>query len=222
MRWRLALILGWSWEFIRAWPGRFMDLVRWMAWIDRPKHRHVLPRWLAGLGCLLADLTPLALAAESIFLLACRRCRPLHPWEQGLAHAVFGECLDPRLLVLGSPSRTAALFRTSAFVTCHTIHVASRIDDPVLVHELVHCWQYRRLGSRYIPEALWAQRWGGGYSFDGESGLEKGRLRGGLDSFNVEQQAMIIETWYRARMVDGRDPPAILGAYHADLGRRIR
>lgn len=220
MPWRLVLILGWTLEFVRAWPGRIVAFGRWTAWIDRPLGRHVLPRWLAGLACGLVDLTPLALAAESIFLLVCRHCRTLDSREQELAREVFGVCLEPQLLLMRCPSRTAGRFGASAYVSFHTIHVASGIDDPVLVHELVHCWQYRRLGSRYIPEALWAQRWGGGYDFDGDAGLTKGRLAGGLISFNLEQQATIIETWYAQRMIDGNDPKAILGTYHADLRLR--
>lgn len=63
-----------------------------------------------------------------------------------------------------------------------------------LVHEVVHIWQYNRVGAAYIPRALAAQRSAMGYNYGGLRPLERGRS---LEAFNYEQQADIIEDAYR-------------------------
>jgi hypothetical protein len=49
----------------------------------------------------------------------------------------------------------------------------------------------------YISEALWAQRWGGGYNYGGLAPLLHYSQGKGLSAFNFEQQADIIEDYYR-------------------------
>jgi hypothetical protein len=87
--------------------------------------------------------------------------------------------------------------KATAYVSFHTINFYNTITKSTLIHELVHVWQYERYGSAYISEALWAQHWGGGYDYGGISPLRMYSEGKGLAAFNFEQQADIIEDYYR-------------------------
>jgi hypothetical protein len=79
------------------------------------------------------------------------------------------------------------------------------MDDALLIHELVHVWQYQRLGFRYIPQALRAQASGAGYDYGGTEALYRARREGKtLFDFNLEQQADIIADYFR--LLQGRPP----------------
>ena len=214
------MIGRWLGEFIVLWPHRLMSLCRWMFWIDRPVGRHRLVRWTAGLFCGIADLVPLAWVAESVFLLSGRDCHALDGQEIAIVQAVFGTGLEPRNMVIAGRSNFARKAGAAAFAAFHTIHTRVPMTEGLLVHELVHCRQYRAFGSRYIPEALWGQRWGGGYDFGGTSGLLEKRRAGGLAAFNAEQQAEIVERWYAAHQrgaTTSRAEFEILGEYHRQM-----
>lgn len=65
----------------------------------------------------------------------------------------------------------------------------------VFVHELTHVWQFHR-GDSVKARSLYAQHIGAGYSF----------TRGDpWESYNVEQQAQIVETWNRDRTDRGEN-----------------
>jgi hypothetical protein len=220
MAWRWKVIGRWLGEFIVLWPLRLISLLRWLLWIDRPVGRHRLIRWMAGLACGVADLAPLAWVAESVFLLAGRDRRVLDHQEMAVARKVFGQGLDPSAIVIAGRSRLARQAGAAAFVSFHTIHAHVPITEGLLVHELVHCRQYRAFGSRYIPEALWAQQWGGGYDFGGTAGLLAKRGAGGLAAFNAEQQAEILERWHATRgreATTSRAEYELLGEYHREM-----
>ena len=220
MAWRWKLIGRWLGEYIALWPHRLVSFLRWLLWVDRPVGRHRLMRWLAGLVCGLADLAPLAWVAEAFFLLTGRDRRLLDAREMALTREVFGTGLDPTRMVIAGRSRLARQAGAAAFVSFHTIHVRVPLTEGLLVHELVHCRQYRAFGSRYIPEALWGQRWGGGYDFGGTAGLLAKRGTGGLAAFNAEQQAEILERWHALRgqgATTSRAEYEILSEYHRQM-----
>ena len=69
-----------------------------------------------------------------------------------------------------------------------------------MLHELAHVWQFQHMGWRYLLFALAAHLREGGrvYDFGGEAGLRSCRRKGWkLQSFNLEQQASILEHAYR-------------------------
>jgi hypothetical protein len=117
--------------------------------------------------------------------------------ERDLAISVFGNKLPVHLITLDPDSIPVRKNRTGAYVSFHTINFHQAIADEVLIHELVHIWQYEKYGSVYISEAIWAQHWGGGYDYGGLEPLKKYSEGKGLASFNFEQQADIIEDYYR-------------------------
>ena len=88
-----------------------------------------------------------------------------------------------------------------AFTLFHTINLPakghhSRGNLDLLVHEMVHVYQFEKIGSVYIWEALRAQKTGG-YRYGGWEGLEEKRRNGQLFSgFNREQQGQIAQDYY--------------------------
>jgi hypothetical protein len=83
---------------------------------------------------------------------------------------------------------------------------SEELNLPTLIHELTHVWQGVHDGPIYLSEAVHAQTLGGGYDY-GHADPPEGRLWGeggasalnrasGLDDFNREQQASIIEHYY--------------------------
>jgi hypothetical protein len=87
---------------------------------------------------------------------------------------------------------------TVAYTMLHTINYDGSIPNETFVHELVHVWQYRREGSLYISESIWAQKWGGGYNYGGIAELQQKQMKG-LSAFNFEQQGEIVEDYYRLK-----------------------
>jgi hypothetical protein len=101
----------------------------------------------------------------------------------------------------------AAVFRANgrrAFTTFHTVNVPAEGDHQrsnldILLHELVHVYQYERAGSRYFAEALLAQH-EEGYSYGGPEALQQAWGQGKrLRNFNREQQAQLVQDFYMYR-----------------------
>ncbi len=88
-----------------------------------------------------------------------------------------------------------------AFATFHTINLPergphARVNTDIVVHEIVHVYQYERAGSRYVAEALLGQR-EEGYDYGGPDGLQVAVRQGKqLRNFNREQQAQIVQDYY--------------------------
>jgi hypothetical protein len=157
--------------------------------------RHALS-WvgLTELGFLLLDL----LFLPDLYELLCRlfktNCRTLSEAEICLARQVFGESIRYDLVILDQKAYLGRLKRKDIiYVSGFTINSWGPFNKALLIHELVHVWQYQRLGSVYIPRALRAQRSAMGYNYGGLSALQAAKH---LDEFNLEQQADIVMDYY--------------------------
>ena len=116
--------------------------------------------------------------------------------EIDIVKSIFGSSVRWDLISIDPGSFPAKKNWTRAYVMFQTINFYSAIPDHTLIHEMVHIWQYEKWGSAYITEALWAQRWGGGYNYGGVERLQQLASKG-LHAFNMEKQADIIEDYYR-------------------------
>lgn len=117
--------------------------------------------------------------------------RPLSERERALAVRVFGAGLDVERVRLHERLSGLANPSGRAFVIEDTVHLPASVSPPpdaLLVHELVHVWQWQHGGHAYIGDSVAAQLWGEGYD------LPRALARGaGWDALNVEQQATLIE-----------------------------
>jgi hypothetical protein len=98
-----------------------------------------------------------------------------------------------------------------AFDTFYTVNLPrsgphARENLDILIHELVHVYQYERVGSVYGVESLYAQHTTG-YDYGGPEGLRKALTEGKrFCSFNREQQAQIVQDYYLL-LRQGADAP---------------
>lgn len=197
MAWRISIFGRRFLEFLLGWPVRIWRLVKWMFWFDYPRGKHKILRWLSGVALLALDLIPLTLLYETLLGALKKNTRLLNPQELETAKAVFGDRLPLHLITLDDQFWLVRRYKAKAFVGFHTIYYDKKLSASLLIHELVHYWQYCRYGSVYISEAIWAQRWGGGYNYGGIGLLTQHSKGRGLAAFNFEQQADIIEDYYR-------------------------
>ncbi len=88
---------------------------------------------------------------------------------------------------------------------CHT-----RQNLPIVVHELTHVYQYERVGTRYLGEAIYMliKTKRDCYNYGGQSGLSGAGQSGKCyRDFNREQQAKITQDYYDLR-TQGKDVTA--------------
>ena len=195
MKWRLQIFLWRLIDYITTIPFRVRRLIEWLVWKKPLRGRHKAARWLAGVILLMIDISPIPVLLEALLDLINWKTRGLSEEEKQILSGVFGNSL-PFHLVGINPASIIARTRKIAFVSFQTININEEITVPNLVHEAVHIWQYRKLGSAYISEAIWAQNWGGGYNYGGMEALKQHQAIG-LKAFNLEQQADIIEDYFR-------------------------
>lgn len=158
--------------------------------------------------------------------------RTLTDREKEIARSVFGDSINLDLVRIDEYSLGNLVNGKRPFTTFNTINTWEALEDPTLIHELTHVWQYGQVGAIYIPDALSSQEDSGvpgspedyppdiissgisGYRYGGFTELQK-RINNGqkLTSFNYEQQAQIVEDYYRLRKDDGTDNDQYLPLY---------
>ena len=173
--------------------------------------------------------------------------RRLHAWETRTARTVFAEAIDyrrvrvhegavwanmlddwaRRLRSMGprpAQQHNAIALGFHCFFPVSLPHPAEQHGDMPgisvawLLHELVHVWQFQRMGWRYLLLALAAHLREGArvYDFGGEAGLLRCRRQGWkLQSFNLEQQAAIVQSAYHH--AHAGQPDAVWLDYLADV-----
>ncbi len=143
--------------------------------------------------------------------------RGLTPAEVHLLRPIFGASVPYHRIRIDERAHLGPRRYGFLYVSFHTINSWGPIDPPTLVHEVVHVWQYRHRGAIYIPRALAAQRTKMGYNYGGLSGLRASR---GLDDFNYEQMADVIEDAFR--LAGGYPPQWLNGRGAGCLPRYYR
>lgn len=154
--------------------------------------------WVARLFFQVLDL----LGAPELVAIVWRvatGARALNSDELALAARILGPAMrrygDVRVARGGILPLIYRLNGGRPFALFQTINLTCPAED-IFLHELVHVCQYERVGSRYIVEALLAQR-EEGYGYGGEEGLRVAWAQGRrLRDFNREQQAQILQDYY--------------------------
>jgi hypothetical protein len=197
---RVGRLLRGMWEGVRClrpWsPAWWRSLGRKSTWLD-------VARWL---GCRTVDLLEIAAVGEvyeTLVDLVKLNTRALIDEEIREASSVFGSALNLRLVRVDRRAVLGPAFSHRDYTSFHTVNGWGDGRRDVLIHELTHVWQYQQVGAIYMPQALHAQRWGAGYRYGGRDGLRAAQeQRAGLASFNREQQAQIVQDFYRMRRSD--------------------
>ena len=197
---------GYLWHrltfLVKTYPVRLVRLFNWpvagckrLFHYNSPNRRNLVIQvagWWLGMVFLLLDL----LLAGDVYELVSRglkKPRPLSRDELEFAKKIFGTSIRFELVRLDERARLGCKNKGIAYVSLFTINSWGVVSSDTLIHELMHVWQYQKMGLAYIPLALLAQRSSEGYSYNGPKGLKQARKAGfKLSSFNLEQQAEII------------------------------
>lgn len=146
---------------------------------------------------LLADLLFLPETFMHLNRLFKPNTRRLTEREIALARSIFGETIDYQKVRVDERSHIGCRQYRFAYVGFHFVNSWGELSDPHFIHEMVHVWQFQRLGSVYIPRALWAQRTPEGYDYGGIAALQNAARQGKtLADFNYEQQGDIVADYF--------------------------
>lgn len=116
--------------------------------------------------------------------------------EIRIARHIFGEEINYNLVYLTEQTIPYKPNLFHAYVSFNTVNSVRPLSLEILIHELVHIWQFQKYGSVYIYRALKAQNSTEGYNYGGVGGLiSKLSTDRALLHFNFEQQASIIEDY---------------------------
>jgi hypothetical protein len=160
-------------------------------WLD-------VPYWLFELFFLFLDLLGVFTIYEILASWVKWNTRSLNPEERRIARSVFGDAIDLDQVRIDDRAFVGSKQYHFAYVSFHTVNSWGALDAGILIHELMHIWQYQQLGAVYIPKALRAQRSVMGYNYGGVAMLRE-HLRGGLVWFNLEQQADLVTDYFRLK-----------------------
>src|SRR5919199_2244453 len=177
-------------------------------------------RWLEENLINIAELYNISEFGESLLAKLSIYNRSLNAEEKAIAQSVFGDSINLNLVRINEWSFPNLVNGGRPFTTFNTINTWGSLEPDVLIHELTHVWQYGQVGAIYIPDALDAQGDPGipgtyppgielagssGYRYGGFTELEQ-RIAAGqkLSSFNYEQQARIVEDYYKIRTDDDK------------------
>lgn len=123
--------------------------------------------------------------------------RKLTAYEVDLARSIFGDSIDYQKVRIDEQAHIGCRKHHFAYVGFCVINAWGQLCEPHFIHEMVHVWQYQRLGSVYIPRALYAQRTPEGYDYGGVAGLRRMAEQGrGLHDFNFEQQGDVVADYF--------------------------
>lgn len=123
--------------------------------------------------------------------------RPLTPEELILAESIFGSTVNYEPVRIDERAHLGPRFYRFCYVSFNLINSWGAMHPHILIHELVHVWQYQRFGAIYMIRALIAQHTHCGYDYGGIRALKERRKKGeGLVDFNLEQQGDIITDYF--------------------------
>ncbi len=141
----------------------------------------------------------------SLLMRLTARVTPLTGAEIAAASAILGPTAlryaDVRVAEGGLLNLIFRHNQGRAFTTFHTINMPTfgahqRTNFAILLHELVHVYQYERTGGLYIAEAIYAQLTTG-YNYGSPEDLQQCLLTGVCyRDFNREQQAQLVQDYY--------------------------
>lgn len=166
--------------------------------LDEEARRLSIRNWWGTLVIYCLELVGIGEFYQTIAEIIKFNTRPLSTREIELAQTIFGDNLNYELIRWDKKAYFGAKKMKIAYVSFHTINSWGDLRADIFIHELVHVWQYEKMGAVYIPRALAAQKTKEGYNYGGIEALQKYAYKG-LSAFNLEQQADIIADYFRIK-----------------------
>lgn len=182
--------------WLSATPQRFKRLLFHFTSFKTINNPFLVDNWFTVLFIYIIELFGIIEIYESLTSLVKFNTRPLTENEIAIALNVFGETINYELIRIDRRAYIGAKKMNIAYVSFHTINSWGKLRKDIFIHELMHVWQYERMGAMYIPLALSAQKTKMGYNYGGVPMLWENAEQG-LKAFNLEQQADIVADYYR-------------------------
>ena len=194
--------------FFISWPNRFFRLIKHLFVFLNLKNYpdeswspfNILKNlgfWFLGAILLIADLFAIPEFYENMTFIFKSSTRPLTTSEKEHAVSIFGNEILLNLVRIDERAHLGSKEHGIVYVGFHTINAWGKVPMHLLIHELVHVWQYEQFGSAYISHALKAQQSKNGYNYGGSGALAENMSLEFYHAFNYEQQAEIVEDYYR-------------------------
>ena len=125
--------------------------------------------------------------------------RPLNGGEIAIAKEVYGNAINYNLVRVDNAALLGPSWTGRDYTSFHTINGWGARSSDVLIHELGHVWQYEQIGAMYMPQAIHDQNtMPDAYDYGGIAQLEASKTKG-IWSFGREQQAQILQDYYRLK-----------------------
>lgn len=207
-------------DWIRLIPVRSLRIVRqlllpfgWRRWTPLPSSRWpvydgFIGRWLNWwlvLTIYIFELFGIGELYETLSDFLKFNTRPLTKPEIAIAQSVYGQQLNYKRIRLDTRAFLGPRQQKICYVSFYLINSWGEMSAPLLIHELIHIWQYEKMGAVYMPRALHAQTSEAGYDYGGVIGLQNAISVGAeLRDFNLEQQGDIAADYYRIK--NGQSP----------------
>lgn len=153
--------------------------------------------WFLELPFYLADVLLIPMVYQLIIIgFNYKKIRTLSSREISAARMIFSDAIDLDIVRINEKARIGEKVAL-AYVAFNSVFAFRRLSVDVLMHELVHVWQFQKFGSVYIVKALWAQNSKEGYKYGDAQGLYKAMMGGKrFIDFNFEQQGDIVQDYY--------------------------
>ena len=159
-----------------------------------------ISNWWLEFFMMILDCLGFSELYETLFDFIKINTRGLQDWEKELAVQIFGNSINYSRVRLDEYAIAGPKQKKICYVSFYLINSWGRMQNSLLLHELMHVWQYQKLGIVYIPRALKAQFIEEGYNYGGEEYLRRVKnANRGLEAFNLEQQAEIVSDYYLIR-----------------------
>ena len=176
------VLLRLNWWF-RTYPQRIRRL------FERSSYQHA-----ADFAFVVFDLFGVLDCFELLNAAVLKRdTRALSDAEKFSARMVFGNVIPLELVRIDESARIGTRSTGIVYVSGFTINSWGSFSVAILIHELVHVWQYYRQGAAYIPRALRAQGTAMGYNYGGLAALRKAQH---ISEFNLEQQGDLVMDYF--------------------------
>ncbi|NRB65542.1 MAG: hypothetical protein HRU40_21420 [Saprospiraceae bacterium] len=161
--------------------------------------------YVVDLFCLTVEMLGVMEWYECVADMGKWKTRGLKPEERSAAQGIFGDSICWDRVRIDEQAFIGTRRSGICYVSGYTINLWGPISQELLIHELMHVWQFHHQGLAYIPRALRAYYSREGYNYGGVRQLREMAAKGKtLMDFNYEQQGDIIADYYRLRI--GRPP----------------
>lgn len=236
------------WRFLRLIPTRLwrlgvhfyrgitFQLSRKEYWKDEAassSRASVILLWIAEFFVLFLEIFGLGELYETITDFLKIKTRPLQDWEIEMAKSVYGSSIDYQLVRIDETAWAGPKQYNFCYVSFNLVNCWSSMPNHILIHELMHVWQYQQMGAIYMIRALIAQHTKMGYDYGGIEGIKTKVADGAsLLDFNLEQQADVVADcyllqqgyvpqWGRANLEDLIIYQHFLRVLHSEPGRIV-